>query len=474
MGILGAFFFFNFFLIQTIIGIRYPSFAQAAAAPFTSIAGLGTALAGLAFSTTLMVFLTIRSGWRRVARPLGELLLFFPLLFAIVWIAYPIEEAADWLLAAPLLLFLLLFSCGDFRNLADWRFSIDNFPETLKTLVLPTIIMVLLVLFTSIIVGLKVNPKGIIISLATYPLYAWGQLFVFLLFPVRRFKQISRSPWEIVLVTAGLFALIHWPNAITMFGCFAAMLCWASIYLKKPNLHAIAISMGIAATAFSQLLPPAVTGSVSVGPGAVHEQVMSSAAVIAPRLLAEIEKKVEERKVSATDQVFADAMAGIALMYPLPEHRKRLWSALHSRFGGEATVAAFLRGEEFRRAPWLAHPERATAFLGGLMGWVDTAAVENGGIAFRGWAGDVAMGAAAEAVFFFREGELVTTVPCNEPRSDVASVFDKRSLALSGFRVFLPGAGISDGEIRIFAVAGGKFAELTYNRDYPFFRGRFR
>jgi hypothetical protein len=104
------------------------------------------------------------------------------------------------------------------------------------------------------------------ISLLTYPLYAFVQMLFMIVAVTGRLERTQASRATIVFVTAGLFALIHWPNGPLMAGCFLMGLLWTGLFVRIPNLYAIALSMGLAATAWTQFLPVTWTQNARVGP----------------------------------------------------------------------------------------------------------------------------------------------------------------------------------------------------------------
>jgi len=66
-----------------------------------------------------------------------------------------------------------------------------------------------------------------------------------------------------------LFSIAHWPNGWLMLATGLVGLMWAVVYRRHRSLPALAISMGILASAYVQLLPEQFTSHTRVGPGYV-------------------------------------------------------------------------------------------------------------------------------------------------------------------------------------------------------------
>lgn len=107
------------------------------------------------------------------------------------------------------------------------------------------------------------------VVLATYPLYAVGQLLVFLVLPVVLAQREGLRRSTTVLVCATIFALAHWPNPVLVLLTGVAMAAWAWLYLRGAALWSIALSMGWLGALFAQGLAPSAVGHMRVGPGYV-------------------------------------------------------------------------------------------------------------------------------------------------------------------------------------------------------------
>jgi len=205
-------------------------------------------------------------------RALVELML-LPAAFILVWAALP-ARTRDYPTIAWTCIALLIFAMGlsiwrDPRRPGDLGLTGRNFRAAAGRLALPTAFMVAAPIVTALFVGTDFEPQKIarvLGSLAGYPVYALVQLLVFQVFLVPRLARLSESKPAVITVAAALFALAHWPNPLVMVVCGGAAGLWTWVYLARPNVYALALSMALAATSFSQALPHDLTHHVRVGP----------------------------------------------------------------------------------------------------------------------------------------------------------------------------------------------------------------
>ncbi len=220
-------------------------------------------------------------------RALCELLV-FPAFFAYEWAVLPplmsapghetgvlsplVWRPVDWAALGALGLLVSIFFFLDRRNWRAWGVSGRNFAAASKLLAIPTLLLVAAPVAAGLLVGrdldpdFRVNCAVLLASVLTYPLYALAQLMIFQVFLVQRLKIITRSRLSVVLVSACTFALLHWPNPPVMAACGVAAAVWTWVYLARPNVYALAISMGLAASAFSHFVPRSITHNLRTGP----------------------------------------------------------------------------------------------------------------------------------------------------------------------------------------------------------------
>ena len=259
----------NIAVIMTCAWLRYGDDELRFASPFTidrwawivTIVGLwdGVVLAGWLGRRRL------RSGLAR--RSLAELMiltLFF--VYEWLWLSARRWRAVDWLVIA------LLVSCiggcfwRDRGNWRKWGVGCKEFFTAGRLLLLPTLIMISVPVAVSVLVGTDYSHKRFVVSLLGYPFYALVQLMIFMVFVVPRLRRLTDSTWVVVFVTGCIFSLMHWPNGLLMVSCCIGAMVWTTVYLRRPDVYALAISMGLAATALGCALPHRITHNFRSGP----------------------------------------------------------------------------------------------------------------------------------------------------------------------------------------------------------------
>ena len=258
---LWAFLCINVCVVMAAAGLRYAGEGMAHAAPvaiaprlwWLLVAGAGV-LGALAVAADRK-----KLPDRRRRRAIAELLAVFTVFLAFEWGTLPAYRPQyrlmHYLTVALWLAMVLCLFWRDRRNFHAWGVGLKSFVPAARLLAAPTIVLIAASLVARQFVGGQVDARRMLIALGTYPLYAAGQLGLFQVFLVPRLRRISDSTASVVLVSAGMFALAHWPNGLVMAACAAAAAVWTLVYLKRPNLYALALSMGLAAAVFANVLP---------------------------------------------------------------------------------------------------------------------------------------------------------------------------------------------------------------------------
>lgn len=131
--------------------------------------------------------------------------------------------------------------------LKDWGFRTDNFKSVIK-LLLPFAVISILSFFTiGYLQGTLNMTWHILPLLITYPI--WGIVQQFLVIALvagnlNHLKSFKLSKTIIVLVTAILFSVVHYPSVWLMLGTFLLALFYGYIYLKVKNIYALGILHG--------------------------------------------------------------------------------------------------------------------------------------------------------------------------------------------------------------------------------------
>lgn len=128
-----------------------------------------------------------------------------------------------------------------------WGFRKDNFYQTVK-LVLP---FALISIISCVGIGIYNNTLNlswhIFPILLTYPI--WGTIQQFLLIGLvagnlNHLFSDKLSKEVIILISAILFSIIHFPNIWLMIGTFFLALFYGFVYLKQKNLFVLGILHG--------------------------------------------------------------------------------------------------------------------------------------------------------------------------------------------------------------------------------------
>ena len=83
---------------------------------------------------------------------------------------------------------------------------------------------------------------------------------------INRRAQILWGPgWKSALLTALIFALLHFPNPWLTAATFAGGLVWASVYQRFPNLYALGLTHGLMTWVLVSSVPPSLLNNLRVG-----------------------------------------------------------------------------------------------------------------------------------------------------------------------------------------------------------------
>ncbi len=231
-------------------------------------------VAGGLAALACVAMLLDRRRWRsaKARRAMGQTLVVFVPATAYVWGLSPLR-GLNWVGGVVLggvftaAMVMVLVEPGSMESKGLTR---KHFGRACKALAVPTAMMVATpVVLAWLWAGTQFTWERLGVSAATYPLYALVQLLVFQVFLVRRLRAMagSSASASVGVVAAGMFATAHWPNPVVMLACFVGALVWTAVYLKWPNVVALAISMGLAATSLGVALPrDPVTRNLRTGP----------------------------------------------------------------------------------------------------------------------------------------------------------------------------------------------------------------
>jgi membrane protease YdiL (CAAX protease family) len=97
-------------------------------------------------------------------------------------------------------------------------------------------------------------------------LVAWGgaQQFVLQTVVLREVRRLA-PPAMSVILSAALFALVHFPNPVLTLMTFTGALAWCGIFLRYPNIVPLAISHAAGSLALLYAFDDTITGRLRIG-----------------------------------------------------------------------------------------------------------------------------------------------------------------------------------------------------------------
>lgn len=141
----------------------------------------------------------------------------------------------------------------DPRALEYWGLTTTNFNKTAKELVPIAALCMLLFIGLGNYFGTNVLDWTILPILLLYPFWGIVQQFLTVGLIAKNLDELKRpqiNRWLIILLTALIFAGIHYPYPLLILGTFLLALVYATIYLRGRNLLVLGILHGWLGTIF--------------------------------------------------------------------------------------------------------------------------------------------------------------------------------------------------------------------------------
>jgi len=148
---------------------------------------------------------------------------------------------------------------------------LDTFLPALRLLLLPMFVISGIALLIGYLSGARLDffrwhaERLIVFQLALG--FGWGllQQYVLQSFINRRAQSVWGQGAVSVLVTALIFAVLHFPNSWLMVITFVGGVVWAFVYQRQPNLFALALSHGVMTWVLVSVLPPSALNHLRIG-----------------------------------------------------------------------------------------------------------------------------------------------------------------------------------------------------------------
>ncbi len=157
------------------------------------------------------------------------------------------------------------------ENLRDLGFRLDNFLQALRLLAAPMVAVGILCAALGIIFGTRPDPfrwhpeRQLAGQLALGFLWGLVQQYALQSFINRRAQIIWHKGVPSVLLTAFIFALLHFPNPWLMVVTFIGGLVWCAVYQRAPNLFALAASHAVMTWVLVSTLPLSALNHLRIG-----------------------------------------------------------------------------------------------------------------------------------------------------------------------------------------------------------------
>jgi len=185
------------------------------------------------------------------------------------WVFLSFLSRYRWLVIVPLLLavaFMVLSQSAYGESVRDLGFRSDNLVQTLRLLIWPTLIAVIIIFVVGwYLTGPPSLPRLLRPRLLVVPAWALFQQYALQGFINRRAQVAFGKGVVSVLLVAVVFALLHLPNPVLSMLTLLGGLIWAAVYQREANLFALAASHTVASISLAIALPLNVINGLRVG-----------------------------------------------------------------------------------------------------------------------------------------------------------------------------------------------------------------
>lgn len=157
------------------------------------------------------------------------------------------------------------------ESLRDLGFRLDNFARAMKLLALPMLMVAIFCLVLGLMSGTRPDlfrwhPERPIAGQLALG-FGWGfiQQYVLQSFINRRAQIVWQKGTRSVILTALIFAVLHFPNPWLMVVTLVGGGVWAFVYQRAPNLLALAVSHSVMTWVLVSTLPMSALNHLRIG-----------------------------------------------------------------------------------------------------------------------------------------------------------------------------------------------------------------
>lgn len=125
-----------------------------------------------------------------------------------------------------------------------WGFSKEGMSDSFKTTGIFSLVVFWGMMVFAICTDNLVWTVHMIPILILYPIWGIIQQFLMMSLIGGNLHAANKPDWMVVLVTASMFAIVHYPSFILIGGTFFLALFYTRIFMKQPNLWALGIFHG--------------------------------------------------------------------------------------------------------------------------------------------------------------------------------------------------------------------------------------